>query len=62
MISNIRFSRISHPRATVWSLALLVIFFLGFGVWVEACTPETTALPTARAFEQYEQVMRGVGL
>jgi len=31
--NNIRLSRISHPRATLWAMALLVVVFLGFGVW-----------------------------
>ncbi len=37
--NNIRFSRISriaHPRATVWAIVLLVVVFLGFGVWAQA--------------------------
>ena len=40
---NIRLSRISHPRATGWAMALLVIVFLGFGIWVEATLPATSA-------------------
>jgi hypothetical protein len=34
--NNIRLSRISHPRATFWAIALLVVVFLGFGVFAEA--------------------------
>jgi hypothetical protein len=37
--TNIRLSRISHPRATVWAMALLVVVFLGFGIWAEAAMP-----------------------
>ena len=33
---NIRMSRISHPRATLWAMALLVVVFLAFGVLAEA--------------------------
>ncbi len=33
---NIRMSRISHPRATLWAITLLVVVFLGFGVLAEA--------------------------
>ena len=36
MANNIRLSRISHPRATAWAVTLLVIVFLGFGLWAEA--------------------------
>ncbi len=37
MISNnIRLSRISHPRATAWAVALRVVVFLTFGVFAEA--------------------------
>ncbi len=41
--NNIRMSRISHPRGTFWAMLLLTVVFLGFGVWAEACLPETTA-------------------
>jgi hypothetical protein len=37
--NNIRLSRISHPRATLWAMALLIIVFLGFGIWAEASLP-----------------------
>ena len=37
--TNIRLSRISHPRATGWAMALLVVVFLGFGIWAEATLP-----------------------
>jgi len=37
--NNIRLSRISHPRATFWAMALLVVVFIGFGVWAEAALP-----------------------
>ena len=40
---NIRLSRISHPRATGWAMVLLVIVFLGFGIWAEATLPATNA-------------------
>lgn len=34
--TNIRLSRISHPRATAWAMTLLIVVFLGFGLWAEA--------------------------
>lgn len=34
---NIRLSRVSHPRASLWAMLLLVVVFLGFGVVAEAC-------------------------
>ena len=37
--NNIRFSRVSrvsHPRATLLGTILLVVVFLGFGVWAQA--------------------------
>ena len=37
--NNIRLSRISHPRATFWAMALLIIVFVGFGIWAEASLP-----------------------
>ena len=37
--TNIRLSRISHPRATVWAMGLLVVVFLGFGIWADAAMP-----------------------
>lgn len=37
--NNIRLSRISHPRATLWAMVLLIVVFLGFGVWAEATLP-----------------------
>ncbi|NKC01135.1 MAG: hypothetical protein GKR90_21930 [Pseudomonadales bacterium] len=40
---NIRLSRISHPRGSIWALLLIVIAFLGFGVVAEACLPEATS-------------------
>ena len=39
--NNIRLSRVSHPRATLWAVALLVIVFLGFGIWAEVSLPMT---------------------
>ena len=33
---NIRLSRITHPRASMWAIALLVVVFVGFGVLAEA--------------------------
>ncbi|MCR9261106.1 MAG: hypothetical protein NXH95_15385 [Pseudomonadaceae bacterium] len=41
--NNIRLSRISHPRATFWAMALLIIVFLGFGIWAEASLPDLQA-------------------
>ena len=37
---NIRMSRISHPRATWFAFALLIVVFLTFGIWAEASLPE----------------------
>ena len=34
--NNIRLSRISHPRATVWAMTLLILVFVGFGLFAEA--------------------------
>ena len=34
---NIRLSRVSHPRGSIWAMLLLVVVFLGFGVVAEAC-------------------------
>jgi len=34
--TNIRLSRISHPRATFWAVTLLIVVFLSFGLWAEA--------------------------
>lgn len=34
--NNIRLSRITHPRASMWAIALLVVVFVGFGVLAEA--------------------------
>ena len=47
MTNNIRMSRISHPRATLWAMLLLAVVFLGFGMWAEACLPDNEiAVPT----------------
>lgn len=48
---NIRLSRITHPRATMWAALLLVIVFLGFGMVAEACQPEGLSAPTAAAVQ-----------
>ncbi len=37
--NNIRLSRISHPRATFWAITLLIVVFIGFGIWAEASVP-----------------------
>ncbi len=39
--NNIRLSRVSHPRATLWAVALLIIVFLGFGIWAETSVTMT---------------------
>ena len=39
MMANIRLSRLSHPRATLWAVALLIIVFLGFGLFAQARMP-----------------------
>jgi hypothetical protein len=36
---NIRLSRISHPRATFWAITLLIVVFVGFGIWAQASVP-----------------------
>ncbi|XOV84511.1 MAG: hypothetical protein ACFHXK_05215 [bacterium] len=41
--NNIRLSRISHPRASIWAIALLILVFLGFGLWAEASLPDLQA-------------------
>lgn len=43
---NIRLSRVSHPRASLWAMLLLVVVFLGFGVVAEACL-DTSGQPPA---------------
>ena len=43
---NIRLSRVSHPRASVWAMLLLVIVCLGFGVVAEACLDEDSTIET----------------
>lgn len=40
---NIRLSRVSHPRGSIWAMLLLIVVFLGFGVFAEACLIEDTA-------------------
>ncbi len=45
MKDNFRLSRISHPRASLWAMALLAVVFVAFGVWAEASVP---MLETAR--------------
>ena len=46
MISNnLRLSRVSHPRATGWAVALLVVVFLAFGLWAEAAIPAAHSAP-----------------
>ncbi len=39
MKDNFRLSRISHPRASLWAMALLAVVFVAFGVWAEASVP-----------------------
>lgn len=39
MANNIRLSRVSHPRATLWAIALLIIVFVGFGVLAQTSIP-----------------------
>ena len=34
--TNIRLSRIRYPRANLWATTLLVVVFLGFGLWAQA--------------------------
>ena len=46
MISNnLRLSRVSHPRATGWAVALLVVVFLAFGIWAEAAITAANSAP-----------------
>ena len=46
MISNMRLSRIGHPRATLWAIALLALVFLALGLWAEAYLPEMGTVDT----------------
>lgn len=46
MISHIRLSRIGHPRATLWAMALLALVFLALGLWAEAYLPGMGAVDT----------------
>ena len=39
MKDSFRLSRISHPRASLWAMALLAVVFAAFGVWAEAAVP-----------------------
>jgi len=34
--TNIRLSRIRYPRANLWATTLLVVVFMGFGLWAQA--------------------------
>ena len=47
MNHSIRLSRISHPRATAATLALVAVVFLAFGIWAEICAPLMEHSPTA---------------
>ncbi len=63
---NIRLSRISHPRATGWAMALLVVVFLGFGIWAEATLPSSSVsavvierhMPSSAWLSQFTAVLR----
>ena len=46
-MNSIRLSRVSHPRATTWGLALVAVVFLAFGAWAEYCAPIAEHAPTA---------------
>jgi len=51
-----RISRVSHPRATIWATLLLVVVFLGFGVWAQAHISEPSyaaSLPGSPADPAY---------
>ncbi len=37
--SGFRLSRISHPRASLWAMILLLVVFLGFGLAAQAYVP-----------------------
>lgn len=39
MTSSFRLSRLNAPRATLWSVALLVAASIMFGVWANAAEP-----------------------
>ena len=45
--NNIRLSRISHPRASMWAIALLVVVFVGFGVLAEATDLSETVMESS---------------
>jgi hypothetical protein len=47
MNHSIRLSRISHPRATIWALALVAAVFLAFGAWADARSTRPEAGLTA---------------
>ena len=57
MLSNIRLSRIGHPRATWWAVALLVVVFLGLGLWAEAYLPDVgSTAPQISELEPSQQL------
>lgn len=43
---NLRMSRITHPRASIWGAVLLVTVFFSIGAVAAACLPEQT--PTSQ--------------
>ena len=44
MTNNIRLSRISHPRATLFGFTLLIAVFVLFGIWAQIFHPEWMAV------------------
>lgn len=46
IISEIRMSRLSHPRATLYAMLLLAAVFLLFGVIVSALGPDYSPAPS----------------
>ena len=49
MNHQIRLSRISHPRASLLGVALLIAVFAGFGLWAEVFHPEWMQLSSLEA-------------
>lgn len=49
---NLRMSRITHPRASLWGAALLVAVFLSFGAVAAACLPDQIGTPEPTQIRQ----------
>lgn len=60
MNHSIRLSRIRHPRATIWALALMAVVFLAFGAWAGTTQPSANRL-AAHAEHDLTEVSARVG-